>query len=71
MMISKAVLACFSVALVVTFASGPTADASFPSPTGVSAAAAAALLSWLSSNSTSVTVLPRRSRDHRNSGRKP
>uniref|UniRef100_A0A0D3FXS0 Trichome birefringence-like C-terminal domain-containing protein n=1 Tax=Oryza barthii TaxID=65489 RepID=A0A0D3FXS0_9ORYZ len=61
---SKAVLACFSVALVVAFfyvsvASGPTADAaSFPSPTGASSSS---LLSWLSSNSTSAAALPRRS----------
>ncbi|KAF0892990.1 hypothetical protein E2562_021292 [Oryza meyeriana var. granulata] len=64
MMSSKAVLACFSVVLVVAFfyvsvTSGPTADASFPSPTGASSSSSA-LLSWLSSNSTSA-ALPRRS----------
>uniref|UniRef100_A0A0D9W6Y4 Uncharacterized protein n=1 Tax=Leersia perrieri TaxID=77586 RepID=A0A0D9W6Y4_9ORYZ len=48
-MSSKAVLGCFTVALVVAFfyisvASGPTADASFPSPTGATNSTAAAAL---------------------------
>uniref|UniRef100_A0A0E0KSL8 Uncharacterized protein n=1 Tax=Oryza punctata TaxID=4537 RepID=A0A0E0KSL8_ORYPU len=65
MMSSKAVLACFSVALVVAFfyvsvASGPTAGASLPSPTGASSSSSA-LLSWLSSNTMSAAALTRRS----------
>ncbi|KAK1684140.1 hypothetical protein QYE76_044988 [Lolium multiflorum] len=54
---SKAVLACFSVVLVLAFfyvsvTRGPTADDSFPTPT---ASSSGALLSWLSSSSNSST----------------
>nr|CCI55362.1 PH01B035L11.7 [Phyllostachys edulis] len=60
---SKAVLICFSVALVLAFfyvsvTSGHTADGSFASPTASSSSGA--LLSWLSSNS-STPALPRKS----------
>ncbi|KAL5214423.1 hypothetical protein ABZP36_003575 [Zizania latifolia] len=67
---SKAVLACFSVALAVAFfyvsvTSGPTTDDSFPSPTAStvssSSLSSSALMSWLSSNSTSAATLSRKS----------
>ncbi|CAM0903881.1 unnamed protein product [Alopecurus aequalis] len=59
---SKAVLACFSVLLVLAFfyvsvTRGPTADDSFPTPTASSSSGA--LLSWLSSSNSSTPKKPR------------